>query len=62
MELVFEDVAAARTTILRLGGLALATLPVLDPANANDGQMYSMGIGNHPFYENIRGSSPPQRQ
>lgn len=47
---LFED-DNGRTTNFWLGGMDIARLPVLDPSDANRGQMFSMGIGNHPFYE-----------
>ncbi|MFK7785822.1 MAG: hypothetical protein AB8B56_11935 [Crocinitomicaceae bacterium] len=41
----------ARKTQLVIGGLDLSTLPRLSTDEANSGHQFSMGIGNHPFYE-----------
>jgi hypothetical protein len=36
------------------GGVNIAHLPRLTIEEANSGQQYSMGIGNHPFYEDVQ--------
>lgn len=40
-----------RKTQFIIGGLDLSTLPRLSTEEANSGHQFSMGIGNHPFYE-----------
>ena len=40
-----------RKTQFIIGGLDLSTLPKLTAEEANSGHQFSMGIGNHPFYE-----------
>ncbi len=50
LELVFKSDDGMVTRFI-IGGLEIANFPTLDPKDANNGQMYSMGIGNHPFYE-----------
>ena len=40
-----------RKTQFIIGGLDLSTLPQLSAEEANSGHQFSMGIGNHPFYE-----------
>ncbi|MEM9990320.1 MAG: hypothetical protein AAF738_01085 [Bacteroidota bacterium] len=40
-----------RITQFVLGGIDLATIPVLEETAVNKGWKSSMGIGNHPFYE-----------
>ena len=40
-----------RKTPFIIGGLDLSTLPQLSAEEANSGHQFSMGIGNHPFYE-----------
>lgn len=40
-----------RKTQFIIGGMDLTTLPRLSTEEANSGHQFSMGIGNHPFYE-----------
>ena len=42
---------SGRKTQLIIGGLDLSSLPKLSTEEANSGYQFSMGIGNHPFYE-----------
>lgn len=51
-ELVFEfERHAGEKTMFVFGGINLNDLPHLSAEDANSGIQYSMGIGNHPFYE-----------
>ncbi len=53
LELVFSRKNGEITRFL-IGGLDLETLPPLAPMDANSGSQFSMGIGNHPFYEDCK--------
>lgn len=51
MVLHFTDIQGTRKTRFVLGGIDLHALPHLTKEEANAGWKSSMGIGNHPFYE-----------
>lgn len=51
LELVFEDASALRETHVVLGGWRRDNLPRFSAGDANLGWKYSMGFGNHTFYE-----------
>lgn len=51
-EFVFEfERENGEKTLFILGGIQISELPKLNVADANSGNQYPMGIGNHPFYE-----------
>lgn len=49
-EFSYSDKLGRKTRFI-IGGLDLSTLPKLSSEEANSGHQFSMGIGNHPFYE-----------
>ncbi|MCI5055211.1 MAG: hypothetical protein MRY83_03830, partial [Flavobacteriales bacterium] len=52
MELEFQfDDGSGKMTKFLIGGINPHEFPVLEIEDCNKGQMYSMGIANHPFYE-----------
>ncbi len=51
LQLTFQRDNGEETEFI-FGGLHFDQLPQLDEAEANSGRQFSMGIGNHPFYEN----------
>jgi len=53
LHLVFKR-RNGEVTRLVFGGINFEDLPVLEVKDANAGSQYSMGIGNHPFYEDCK--------
>lgn len=49
----FERENGERTQFI-FGGLKIEDMPKLRVEDANSGNQYSMGIGNHPFYEDVQ--------
>lgn len=52
--LTFEDAKKQRTTQFIIAGVDFNKTPILSIEDANNGSSYSMGFGNHPFYETIK--------
>ena len=53
IQFTFERENGEQTQFI-FGGLQFDRMPKLSVQNANLGNQYSMGIGNHPFYEDVR--------
>ena len=51
IEMIFSENPGNGITKFYLGGLELATMPILDESDANKGWKNSMGFSNHTFYE-----------
>jgi hypothetical protein len=63
MHLAFENKAGNVRTKLIVGGIKLAQLPVLDPADAHKGWNTPMGVALHPFSESYDASvKSPDKQ